>query len=158
MKLHLAKASYSHPASKRILYARYALAAIFVILILAQLFAFEKMGTTIAGLVPGLAVALAKPFAAIIVVLEVAALPSLLVVPLSPLARVCSRVAGPLAMVVWYVVIYCGMLTARVPNSGLFGSDVTIPANFLSLLFVMIIFAAVVSVQYADAKEQSAKK
>lgn len=158
MKFHLAEASYAPPASKRILYARYGLAAVFVILIVAQLFAFEKMGTTMAGLLPSLSQAFAKLLAALVVVLEVAALPSLLVMALSPLARICSRVAGPLAMALWYVLIYCGMMTARMPNSGLLGDDVSVPTNFLSLLVVMVLFAATVAVQYIDAKSSVASR
>lgn len=157
MKLHLAKAEYPHPVSRRILYARYVLVAIFVLLVLAQLFAFEKMGATLSTLLPGLASGLAKPLGALIVALEVATLPSLLVMALSPLARLCSRLSGPLVMVIWYVVVYCGMLTARLPNTGLLGSEIHVSANFLSLLVVMILFAVTVAIQYIDTRAQANK-
>jgi len=133
---------------------RYGVAAFFVIITLAQLFAFEKFGTTINELVPSFSMRGSEIVAAIIVVLEVAALPSLLIVALSPLARALSRLAGPLVLIAWYVLVYCGILTARMPNSGLLGSDIHLPASFWVLLVVMIAFVATVATQYFDMRAQ----
>lgn len=158
MHLHLPKADYWPLPPKRLMYVRYALAGVFIVLVLAQLFAFEKMGTLISGDLPELPHELATPLAALLVALEVAALPCLLIMPLSPLGRICSRLAGPLSLAMWYVLIYCGILTARLPNSGLLGEKVNIPTNFLALLIVMILFAVTVAVQYVDVKSVPAKE
>lgn len=157
MSIHLATARYPLPVSRRLLWIRYGVAAFFVIIALAQLFAFEKFGTTIGNLVPSFTDRDSDVVAAIIVVLEVAALPSLLIVALSPLARVLSRIAGPLVLVLWYMLIYCGIRTAHVPNSGLLGSDIHLSADLWVLLFVMISFVVTVAVQYIDMKYQHHK-
>lgn len=152
--LHFVKATYPLPVRRRLLWVRYAVAAFFVIITLAQLFAFIKMGDTIGQLVPAMSPRFDQVTAAVIVVLEVVALPSLLIVALSPAARVLSRVAGPLVLLVWYVLIYFGILTARIPNSGLLGSDVHLPANFWVLLIVIIAFVVTVATHYVDIRAQ----
>lgn len=158
MPIQLSKASYPLPVSRQLLWTRYGIAAFFVIIVLAQLFAFSKFGATIGELAPTFSTRASQVTAAIVVVLEVAALPSLLIVALSPLARVLSRLAGPLVLALWYVLIYCGIRTAHLPNSGLLGSDIHLHANFWVLLIVMIAFVIVATTQYLDAQAQGRKQ
>lgn len=154
MRFRTIKATYPYPVSRRLLWARFTMAVVFIVLALAQLFAFEKMGTVLESLLPGLSHPLAKPLAAVIVLLEVAAIPSFLIISLSPLARICSRFAGLLVMITWYGLIYYGIATAQVENSGLLGSSINIPANIIALLAVMVIFAATFVVHYSDVRAQ----
>ena len=152
MAIHLAKASYPAPATKHMLLAKYTLAGVFILVTLAQLFAFEKMGTVLSAELPHSLGALVKPIAAILVVLEAAAVPSLLDVSLSPLARACSRLAGIFVWIVWYFVIYGGILSSQFVNSGLLGDKIMMPAHFLTLLLVMILFACTITVHYMDVR------
>ncbi|HEU0266742.1 MAG TPA: hypothetical protein VFQ70_03890 [Candidatus Saccharimonadaceae bacterium] len=154
MSVHFAQASYPLPVSRRLLSARYTLAAFFIIIVLAQLFAFSKLGATIQALVPMFSLRACQVTATVAVVLEVATLPGLLIVALSPLARVLSRIAGPLVLALWYGLVYCGIRTAHVPNSGLLGSDVRVTADFWTLLAVMIIFVITCAIQYFDIRAQ----
>ena len=158
MRFHLASASYPVPATRRLTYVKYAAAAIFVILALAQLFAFEKMGAIIgAELRPGLH-DLGKLLATAIVVLEVAAVPGFLNIALSPAARYCSRVASVVVWVVWYFVILGGMLTNRIVNSGILGDKIDVPAHFATLILVMIVCCGMIVVQYFDVRRTHLSK
>lgn len=83
--------------------------------------------------------------AAFIVVIEVAALPYLLSMDLSKLARMTSRVAGGLVVLVWAIVL------ATIPwgaPAGFLGTVVVLPSGLTAGGIVMLLVMMVVSVVY----------
>lgn len=113
------------------------LAAIIIVMAVAQLFSFEDFPSILAALsLPGGEV-LAKVWSAIIVTLEVAALPFLLSMVLSPAARFLSMIAGWLSIGGWISVSFLAALTEGQINIGLLGASVPLVGGwwtfFLSL-------------------------
>ena len=106
-------------------------------LAVCQLFTFEKF--------PGVIMQLGLPWnneiaaslqAALLVILEVAALPFLLFMPLSRLARVVSMVAGWMVIVWWVgITLWSNGATTESLNSGLLGATIELPAGWWMLFF-----------------------
>lgn len=101
-------------------------AALFVLLVVSQLFTFEQLGEVLSLYYAGLLdEGAAQVAAACIVILEVAAIPFLLAMPLSRAARVVSMIAGWLTVLVWGVLAvyslgggYTALLGATIDLSG----------------------------------------
>ena len=110
------------------------LAVIFLIMIIAQLFSFEKFPDIIAAMnLPG-GQGLAKLQAAVIVTLEVFALPFLLAMRLSPAMRVFSMIAGWLAIGGWVIT---AIIMNKTDNSGILGATVSVPAGWWIVFFAL---------------------
>lgn len=111
--------------SKYVVYQALVLAAIYIILTVVQLFHFEKVPEIYAAYgLPG------EVIASLIVVIQVAALPFLLMLKTSPLMRYVSTVAAILVPVWWWLwgiwlTFNNGYLT------GIFGSIVEAPVGLL---------------------------
>lgn len=109
-------------------------AAVLVVMVVGQLFSFEKFipliesyalpgGTRTALLVAGL-----------IVTTEVFALPFLLRMPVSPLMRWLSLLCGAVAAAMWLGLAIFAMMSAQsLDNSGMLGTKIAIPAGFVQL-------------------------
>lgn len=109
-------------------------AALFVMLAVTQLFTFEQFGDVLAlyyaGLLDGGAALVA---AACIVILEVAAIPFFLAMPLSVAARAVSMIAGWLTVLVW------SMLAVYSLNGGytaLLGATIELSGGWWQLCFI----------------------
>lgn len=103
-----------------------------MILAVAQLFTFEKFPDVIMGLgLPWNNEVTAALQAALLVILEVAALPFLLFMPLSRLARVVSMVAGWLVIVWWVgIALWSNGMATSAPNTGLLGATIETPVGW----------------------------
>jgi hypothetical protein len=112
------------------------LAAMLVVLAVAQLFTFEQFAEVfIAMALPGSDV-LAPVYGAVIVTLEVFALPFLLAMRLSTAMRIFSMVVGWLAIAVWLFLSVWGASMGEIAaNSGLLGATVVLPVGWWSVSF-----------------------
>lgn len=111
-----------------------------LVMIIAQLFHFEKFIPLIEGFdLPG-GDLVAHLFAASIVTLEVAALPFLLRMYLSPAMRFVSMASGWIAVILWLLVqIYLNLQYSAVENSGLLGTVVPVAIGWWAV-FMLTIF------------------
>lgn len=115
----------------------WAYAAVLTVMVVAQLFSFEKFIPTIAdyGLAGGHGTA--TLFASLIVISEVFALPFLLRMPLSPLMRWFSLLCGLFLAGLWVGLAIVGASVIGLDNSGMLGTKVPIaggaPQIFVAL-------------------------
>lgn len=112
------------------------LAGILTIMVVLQLFSFEKFIPLIESYgLPG-GHGTATLVAGILVVTEVFALPFLLQMPLSKLMRIVSMVCGWLAVSLWFKLSLWANLTANgIDNMGFFGASVNLPVGWWAVLF-----------------------
>lgn len=84
-------------------------------------------------------------FAVKLIILEIAAIPFLAQLWMSPLARACSAIASLLAPATWFVVQSVGFgLQKDLPNSGLFGGFVPVPVGIFSVLVSVLLVSVAV--------------
>lgn len=112
------------------------LAGILAVMVVLQLFSFEKFIPLIATYwLPG-GHGTATLVAGVLVVTEVFALPFLLQMPLSRLMRIVSMVCGWLAVSLWLKLSLWANLTLNsVDNVGFFGTSVNLPVGWWAVLF-----------------------
>ncbi len=123
------------PKSKYVQYASLTLATIVTVMVVTQLFSYEKFADVIAHLgFEGEAI-----IAAIVVGAEVASLPFLLFMTLSPAARVASMIMGWLVVLWWFVASLAAnmIVSVGVVNSGLLGATLEISSGWWSVFFVL---------------------
>jgi hypothetical protein len=128
----------SAPKTKNIRPVSLGLAAVFIVMVVAQLFTFETFPKVIAnmGLPGGEGVASIR--AALIVTLEVVALPFLLSMRLSPAMRVVSMVSGWLVVTAWLAAsLWLNLSTSIASNSGLLGDTISLPVGWWNVLFCL---------------------
>lgn len=123
------------PKTKNIRPISIGLAAVFALMAVAQLFTFETFPRVLADMwLPGGA-DIAPVRAAVIVTLEVAALPFLLGMRLSPAMRVVSMVAGWLVVAAWFAAsLWTNLSPHVIASSGLLGDTITVPVGWWSVL------------------------
>lgn len=125
------------PKTKNIRGVSIGLAAIFVILAVAQLFTFEKFPQVFTQMWLPFA-DLASVRAAFIVTFEVLAVPFLLGMRLSPAMRVTSMVSGWLVVALWLMIsLWINLTGSVVANSGFLGNTVKLPVGWWSVLFCL---------------------
>ncbi|MEP6710347.1 MAG: MauE/DoxX family redox-associated membrane protein [Candidatus Saccharibacteria bacterium] len=123
--------------SNNVHYAAIYLAVFFVVTAFAQLFSFEDFPGHIKSF--GFPIdSLFAPFiAALVVTFEVFSIPFYLRMRISPLMRLVSIASGWIILVWWLVVgIWQSMVDFKIPNSGLFGSDISIPSGWWMVSFL----------------------
>ncbi len=132
--------SAKKPKTRESQQVAYAYAAVLVILVLAQLFTFEKFLILLESFwLPG-----GKPTAyllgSIIVVCEVMALPFLLRLKLSPLMRITSMALGWLVPIIWLLLTLWLLFTVNaVSNIGLLGTTVKLIPGWWAVFFCVAI-------------------
>jgi len=126
----------TQPKTKNVRSVSIALAVILVVMVVAQLFTFEKFPDVIASMwLPG-GDASDYIYAAIIVCLEVLALPFLLAMRLSLAMRCMSMVSGWLVVAFWLLVSLWENLTINIiGNGGFLGATVSLPVGWWSVFF-----------------------
>ena len=126
----------SNPKTKNIVAISYLAAGFVVTMAVAQLFTFENFPALITSLwLPGGEV-MAKSLAAIIVTIEVLALPFLLSMTLSPLFRVVSMGLGWLTVLIWVILsLWENLMRGSISSSGIFGATIPLPVGWWSVLF-----------------------
>lgn len=121
------------------------LAFVFVVMVLSQLFSFERFPDTI-GQYSGWSSSFAHMIATIIVVVEVLAIPYLLGMNLPKLVRVASLVAAWAVLAIWIVIVTGQeLMLGSVVNSGILGSSLLIPSGwwlvcYLAALSVLLLY------------------
>ena len=127
-----------HPKTKNIRAVSLALAGVFVVMAVAQLFTFEKFPAVIEGMwLPGGGF-MSSVRAALVVVFEVGAVPFLLSMRLSPAMRFVSMVSGWLAIAAWLgASVWQNVAPGVVSNSGLLGATVKLPVGWWNVLFCL---------------------
>ncbi len=138
----------SAPATKSPTAAKVAigLAAVMVMLVVAQLFTFEDFPNVIHEMaISGIGDSEAILIAALIVVGEVFAIPFLLGMKLSPLMRIVSMVLGWLIGLWWLMAtIYQVIEAPGIGVIGLLGATISLPAESWVLLIVMSVIVLIV--------------
>lgn len=117
-----------------------ALAVVFVMLAVAQLYSYEEFPDVIASLwLPG-GRTFASLLAALIVVLEVAAIPFLLSMWLSPAMRIVSMVAGWLAATTWIgLSVWANVSVNAITNSVVLGATIPTATGWWQVLVFVVI-------------------
>ncbi|HEY5695794.1 MAG TPA: hypothetical protein VIQ80_03090 [Candidatus Saccharimonadales bacterium] len=111
------------------------LVAFFILIAVAQLFTFEKYPAVIADMWLWGGAEFALVWAAVIVTLEVAAVPFLLSMRLSPAMRVVSMAAGWLVTFLWVGILFWqNSERAVIANNGLLGATLKVPTGWWSVL------------------------
>jgi len=124
------------------------MALFFVVAALSQLFAFEAYPDVLKGYGIPFISDFALPLAALVVTLEVFAVPALLWMKLSPLMRVVSIVSGWLVLAHWlFVGVWQSLADFPIPNAGLFGAKVHLPqgwwlVSYMSILLILMAYIA----------------
>lgn len=133
------------PKTKYVELTSIMLAAVFVILAVAQLYSYEDFPDVVANLwLPG-GRAAADLWAVMIVILEVAAIPFLLSMKLSPAMRVVSMLAGWLSVVSWIAVtIWINVSVNAVTNGAVLGATIPVVASWY-LVCGFVIFAGILA-------------
>lgn len=114
-------------------------AAVLVLMVVSQLFAFEDFIPLISGYGEPGGHGTAVLLSSLIVFTEVFALPFLLRMPLSPLMRWVSLACSLLAPAIWVKLAICAMMSGIVANSGLTGSALSIPTGFPALAVSLVV-------------------
>ena len=138
------KAEYPRQTSRPTVWLKLGLATIFTLMVVGQLFAFEKFPELLARQLPVFLGDWAQPLAALLVTLEIAAVASLLWVKLSPLARWCGSLAALVVPIVWYLIVFSGMSKITPLNSGILGTKVEFQAGFWLLVLLIVLFGLAV--------------
>lgn len=135
----------AEPRSETVKKVAWLYAAILVVMTLGQLYAFEKFIPIIQeyGLPGGEATA--TLVAAVIVIVQVFALPFLLRMPLSPLMRLCSLVFSVLAPVIWLTLSIVGLGATNIDNAGILGEKVDVPVVLQAAMVAVLAVLAGVS-------------
>ena len=147
--MHLAKAQVvKKPTQLATVSASLYVAMFFVVAVVLQLFAFEDYPSVIDGYNLPLLTGLSLPLAAVIVSLEVLAIPYLLWMKLSPLMRLVSFGSGWLIILYWLAVgMWQSTADFQIGNAGLFGAKVVLPQGWwlVSYSAILLILMAYVT-------------
>lgn len=138
MSLFVQATAAPRPKTKNIRTIGIALAGVFIVMAVAQLFTFEKFPDVITAMwLPG-GEDFSSVRAALIVCLEVGAIPFLLAMRLSPAARILSMVSGWCAILAWFAAsILQNINSGVIANSGLLGATVKLPVGWWNVLFCL---------------------
>lgn len=126
------------PKSKDVRTVSLALAGVFILLAVAQLFTFEKFPGVLASMwLPG-GQPVAELLAALLPTLMIFALPFLLAMRLSPAMRVFSMGSGWVVLCAWLVIVlWQNVTSSAIGNAGLLGATIPLPTGWWSVLFVL---------------------
>lgn len=126
-------------------YVALCVAAVFVLLVVAQLFTFEKFIPLVASFGVEGGEPVAQLLVSILVTLEVAAVPFLLRMRISPLARLVSMVSGWLAVSMLLISqIILNAFAGSATSNGLLGATIELPVGWWSVA-LMAGFAVLVA-------------
>lgn len=126
------------PMSKNTRVVGIAAVGVLVVMAVTQLFSFEDFPNVLASLwLPG-GDAMARTLAALIVSMEVLAVPFLLSMRLSPAMRVLSMIMGWLVAATWLkLTLWENLTTNTISNAGLLGATIRLPAGWWSVCFAL---------------------
>jgi len=135
------------------------LAAFFAATALGQLFAFETYPEILRSYGISFVSDLALPISALLVALEVFAIPALLWMTLSPLMRVVSKLSGWTVLVYWLVVgVWQSVADFTISNAGLFGAKVHLPQGWWLVSYALILLILMTYVTFGSRFSSRAAK
>lgn len=137
------KATYPAKRRPRIQYAAWLTAAMITIMLLAHLFSFENFASVLTLVMSYNNQQLIEISAALVVVVELLAIPYLLGMKLSPLMRIFSAGFGGLTVLFW---LFTSLTNAHAENSAIFGDTLTLPGGILAVLWSLILASAYIYV------------
>jgi len=130
------------PKTKSIEVASLVLAAFLILMAVGQLFTYEKFAEVIKGLGFTSNDVTASLVAALLVVFEVAAVPFLLRMRLSPLARFLSMLSGWMVLVFWISLsLWLNFTLSMASNAGVLGDTIKLPAGIWMVTFFIALIA-----------------
>lgn len=147
------------PKSRGSQIAAIVLVAFLIIMVVGQLFTYEKFADVMNAFGLFASKGTATIVAALIVTFEVAALPFLLRMRLSPLARVISMVAGWGVLLFWLgLSCYLNITINLAPNSGVLGDTVKLPIEWWMVSFFVALGTLCAWASYGLWPKQSIRK
>lgn len=145
---------YQKPTTAAELAASIYLAFFFVVAALTQLFAFESYPDVVQSYGLPLAAELALPLAALIVCLEVFAIPFLLWMSVSRLMHWVSFACGWLVLMYWLGVgIWQSVVDFQIANAGLFGAKLLLPQGWWLVSYVAVLIVLMAFVTWSSRRE-----
>jgi hypothetical protein len=114
------------------------LAGILIVMLVGQLFTFEKFPDVLRSLGFFSSDASSRIVSSLIVIFELAVLPFLLRMRLSPLARICSMISGWLVLLYWLLASIILNATLNISdNSSVLGDTIPVPTGAWMITFFM---------------------
>lgn len=141
--------SYGPKRTKKTQAIALAVAGLFIVMLLAQLFSYEDFAITLGGLMPFSNSSLLSITAAMVVLTELLALPYLLGMYLSPLMRIVSGSLGAGISVFW---MFTSFTNSHAGNSGLFSTTIELPGGILATAWSLLLFVGMVLIIRADTR------
>lgn len=139
MSIFVASTLAAEPKSPVVKKAALLLAGIVIVLVLSQLFSFEKFPEVIQALaLPGVGDGYAVLIAALIVVTEVLMVPFLLLMRLIPVMRIASMVAGWFVALWWiFVTLWQNLLPTGQADAAFLGATVSAPVGWWAVCLML---------------------
>lgn len=126
--------------SNNIFIAAMYLAGFFIIASVSQLFSFEDFPSVVGGFGLSIDQSFMPVIAALVVTLEVLAVPSLLQMKLSPAMRWLSRSSGWIVLLWWLGIgIWESSAEFTIQSSGLFGAAIGLPCGWWLVSYMVIL-------------------
>jgi hypothetical protein len=110
------------------------------LMLLLQLFKFEDFASVLAVVLSYNDQALLTVTAALVVVVELFALPYLIGMAVSPLLRIVSGICAAGTALFWLI---SALTSSHADNSGLFGAGVAMPGGVLAVLWSLLLVACI---------------
>ena len=159
MSFHVTVTSPPQPKTKNIVGISYLATGFITVMVVMQLFTFENFPALITSLwLPG-GEGAAKILAAIVVTLEVLALPFLLRMTLSPLFRMTSMVFGWLVAAIWiFLSLWENLMVSSISVSGIFGTTIPLPVGWWNVLLSVALGILIAWASWGMWPHEPAKK
>lgn len=146
MKIH---ASYGPGRSRSASVVALAAAGMLVVMLVAQLYAYEDMAHAVSALLPAGDTRSLYAGAALLVIAELLSLPYLLGMYLSRLMRYCSAATAFGVSGFW---LFASFTNAHAENSGLFSSSAVVPGGILPAAWTAGLFFLVAATIAFDSR------
>ncbi len=119
------------------------------VMLVAQLFKYEDFASVLSVVLPIMSYQAVEILAALLVILELLALPYLLGMYLSPLMRGISALAGGVVSTFWLI---AALTSAHASNSALLSTFVQMPGGIMAVLWACALLGLLLSVVIIDTR------
>lgn len=130
------------------------LAGVFVIMAVSQLFKFEEFPGVIKDMWLPMGDTCSYIYASIIVILEVFAVPILLNIKLSWLARITGIISGCLVLAIWiFILLWQNLTINALGNAGLLGATLPMPVGWWTVVVILLVSIFAVFVYRKECRQ-----
>ena len=146
-------ASVYHRSTRLATVLAYGTAAVLVVMLALQLFSYESLGNALLVLLPTGFIRSVPVITALLVIIELFALPYFLPIALSPLARYCALACAWLVPLLWIGLMMVGLdpaLTATVP---LFGTKLGLDMGVVPVCLMLVMLSCVATISSLDYRQ-----